>query len=111
QRTDLFQQGAAGSSHRAFPRVALLPRFPRAGQQGKLEFFRLCEGFRYRTSRRTNLSQAMSTVRSERICTVVIGSSAGGIAALLQLLGGFSSAFRLTVIVVQHLPDRNDSLL
>lgn len=53
----------------------------------------------------------MSTGRSARICTVVIGSSAGGIAALLQLLGGFSSAFRLTVIAVQHLPDRNDSLM
>lgn len=46
-----------------------------------------------------------------RICTVVIGSSAGGIDALLRVLGGVDCSFAPSIIVVQHLPDRNDARL
>lgn len=48
---------------------------------------------------------------SLRICTVAIGSSAGGIEALLKLLVGLPADFCLSLIVVQHLPDRIDSRL
>lgn len=39
------------------------------------------------------------------IRAVVIGTSAGGIEALLSLLGGLGSAYQLPIIVVQHMPE------
>lgn len=53
----------------------------------------------------------MSAQLASRIGTVVIGSSAGGIDALLQLLGGLAADFSLSLTAVQHLPDRVDSRL
>lgn len=49
--------------------------------------------------------------RAAAIRTVVIGSSAGGIDALLRLLGGFQTDYSPSIIAVQHLPDRNDGRL
>lgn len=42
---------------------------------------------------------------------VVIGSSAGGLRALLELLSPFPSNYPLPIIIVQHLMDGNDSML
>lgn len=42
---------------------------------------------------------------------LVIGASAGGVEALLQLLDDLPPDYRLPVVCLLHLPDRNDSLL
>jgi two-component system chemotaxis response regulator CheB len=42
---------------------------------------------------------------------VAIGGSAGGVEALTQILGHLPAAFRLPILVVQHLPSRGDSNL
>lgn len=46
-----------------------------------------------------------------RLEAIVIGASAGGIDALLNLLPGLPSDYRLPIIVVLHLPDDRDSRL
>ena len=46
-----------------------------------------------------------------RIQAVVIGTSAGGLAALSVLVNGLSAQFRLPLLVVQHLPPRGQSCL
>lgn len=42
---------------------------------------------------------------------VVIGASAGGVAALLQVLGGLPEGFAIPVLCVLHLPDERHSQL
>lgn len=42
---------------------------------------------------------------------LVIGASAGGVEALLQLLSELQPDYRLPVVCLLHVPDRNDSLL
>lgn len=42
---------------------------------------------------------------------VVIGASAGGVDALLQLLTGLPDRYRLPIVAVLHLPETRDSLL
>lgn len=42
--------------------------------------------------------------RQPPIDAVVIGTSAGGLAALCVLVGGLGAAFRLPLLVVQHIP-------
>ncbi|MBB2494377.1 chemotaxis protein CheB [Aquipseudomonas ullengensis] len=42
---------------------------------------------------------------------LVIGASAGGVDALLRLLGGLPGDYRLPIVCVLHLPDNRDSLL
>jgi two-component system chemotaxis response regulator CheB len=42
---------------------------------------------------------------------VVIGASAGGVDALLQLLTGLPDRYRLPIVVIVHLPETRDSLL
>ncbi|MDG9923531.1 chemotaxis protein CheB, partial [Pseudomonas sp. GD04045] len=42
---------------------------------------------------------------------LVIGASAGGVEALLRLLGELPADYRLPVVCLLHMPDRNDSLL
>lgn len=42
---------------------------------------------------------------------IVIGSSAGGLRALMELLTALPTAFPVPIIIVQHLLDGNDSLL
>ncbi|GGI53723.1 chemotaxis protein CheB [Oxalicibacterium solurbis] len=42
---------------------------------------------------------------------IVIGGSAGGIDALLELLPGLPADYPLPIVVVLHLPDERDSLL
>lgn len=46
-----------------------------------------------------------------RIEALVIGASAGGVAALLQLLPGLPADFRLPAIIVLHLPPKHESRL
>ncbi|MFH6599635.1 chemotaxis protein CheB [Ectopseudomonas khazarica] len=42
---------------------------------------------------------------------LLIGASAGGVEALLQLLEDLPADYRLPVVCLLHVPDRNDSLL
>ena len=42
---------------------------------------------------------------------VVVGASAGGVAALLQVLGGMPEGFAIPVLCVLHLPDERHSQL
>lgn len=42
---------------------------------------------------------------------LLIGASAGGVEALLQLLQDLPSSYRLPVVCLLHVPDRRDSLL
>ncbi|WP_323113870.1 chemotaxis protein CheB [Pseudomonas guariconensis] len=42
---------------------------------------------------------------------VVVGASAGGVAALLQVLGGLPEGFAIPVLCVLHLPDERHSQL
>lgn len=42
---------------------------------------------------------------------IVVGSSAGGLRALMELLAYLPKSFPLPIIIVQHLLDGNDSLL
>lgn len=46
-----------------------------------------------------------------RVEAIVVGASAGGVEALLNLFGGFPRDFGLPVIVVLHLPDERRSQL
>jgi two-component system chemotaxis response regulator CheB len=48
---------------------------------------------------------------ARRIDAVVIGASAGGVEALIRLLGALPRQWRLPVVVVLHLPERRESLL
>jgi len=52
-----------------------------------------------------------SGAKKQVIEAVVIGASAGGVQALLALLGDLPGSFRLPLIVVLHLPERRDSQL
>ena len=46
-----------------------------------------------------------------RVDAIVIGTSAGGIEALMALLPALSVAFRIPIFIVQHLPRDHPSLL
>lgn len=48
---------------------------------------------------------------AHKVDAVVIGASAGGVDALLQLLTGLPDGYRLPIVAVLHLPDTRDSLL
>ena len=45
------------------------------------------------------------------VAAVVIGASAGGVSALLQVLGGLPEGFAIPVLCVLHLPDDRHSQL
>lgn len=49
--------------------------------------------------------------RRPAVEAVVIGTSAGGLAALSILLGGLPASFRLPLLVVQHVPDSGPTQL
>ena len=49
--------------------------------------------------------------RIEAIEAVVIGASAGGVGALLQLLAGMPKSFQLPILIVLHLPPQHESRL
>lgn len=51
------------------------------------------------------------TTHERRIEAVVVGASAGGVAALLTVLSGLPATFRLPIVAVLHLPEYRDSLL
>lgn len=53
----------------------------------------------------------MPAAPAHRIEAVVIGASAGGVQALLALLAGLPTRFRLPIVAVLHLPEDRDSLL
>jgi two-component system chemotaxis response regulator CheB len=48
---------------------------------------------------------------ARRIEAVVVGASAGGVEALLSLLGGLPASWRLPVVALIHMPENRDSLL
>lgn len=50
-------------------------------------------------------------MKRPRIEALVIGASAGGVAALLKLLPGLPAGFRLPAIIVLHLPAKHESRL
>jgi two-component system chemotaxis response regulator CheB len=52
-----------------------------------------------------------STAQQHPVRAVVIGASAGGVEALLNLLSGLPAGFRLPLIAVIHLPPDRDSRL
>ncbi|KAF1049470.1 chemotaxis protein CheB [Xylophilus sp.] len=49
--------------------------------------------------------------RASGIELIAIGASAGGVDALLQLLGGLPEGFGLPIVAVLHLPPQGDSVL
>ena len=49
--------------------------------------------------------------REPPVDAVVIGTSAGGLAALSVLVGGLDSSYRLPLLVVQHIPDSGPTRL
>jgi two-component system chemotaxis response regulator CheB len=53
----------------------------------------------------------MHVAEEHPIEAVMIGASTGGVAALLALLSGLPSNFRLPIVAVLHLPEHRDSLL
>lgn len=53
----------------------------------------------------------MLPVAPRRIEAVALGASAGGIDALLALLGGLAPPWRLPLVIVLHLPEGHDSHL
>lgn len=53
----------------------------------------------------------LSAAQKQPVRAVVVGASAGGVEALLNLLTGLPAHFRLPVIVVLHLPPNRDSHL
>jgi two-component system chemotaxis response regulator CheB len=52
-----------------------------------------------------------SAERAASVDIVIIGASAGGVDALLRLLGDLPATWRLPVVAVLHLPDDRPSLL
>ncbi|QJW83921.1 chemotaxis protein CheB [Ramlibacter terrae] len=57
------------------------------------------------------MNTALPADFSHAVEAVAIGASAGGIDALLELLGGLQAPFRGTVIAVLHLPESHESRL
>ena len=55
--------------------------------------------------------ETLSAAQKHPVRAVVVGASAGGVEALLNLLTGLPAHFRLSVIVVLHLPPNRDSHL
>ncbi len=55
--------------------------------------------------------QATRPLGAPRIEAVCIGASAGGVDALLAVLGGMPASFKLPVVIVLHLPEGRDSVL
>ncbi|AYQ26730.1 MULTISPECIES: chemotaxis protein CheB [unclassified Polaromonas] len=62
-------------------------------------------------STRNAAPAAGHTFPVHKVDAVVIGASAGGVDALLQLLTGLPDRYRLPIVAVLHLPDTRDSLL
>ncbi len=52
-----------------------------------------------------------ATVRIAKYDVLAIGASAGGFNALMEVLGGFDSDLRASVLVVQHLDPRRKSII
>ena len=52
-----------------------------------------------------------ATAKRTRIEAVVVGTSAGGVEALIQLLQGLPAGWRLPIVVVLHLPEQHESRL
>lgn len=57
------------------------------------------------------LSRRAQAAAARRIDAIVIGASAGGVQALLDLLSGLPASFRPPIVAVLHLPEGRDSLL
>lgn len=59
----------------------------------------------------TFTGDAARKIAGKRIEAIVIGASAGGIRALMVLLGKLPAHFRVPIIVVLHMPDTRESRL
>jgi two-component system chemotaxis response regulator CheB len=55
--------------------------------------------------------ETLSTAQQHPVSAVVIGASAGGVSALLTLLGDLPADFRLPIVALLHLPPQRESLL
>lgn len=53
----------------------------------------------------------MNVQRLKAIEAVMVGASAGGIDALLKILKGLPSTYRLPIVIVLHLPENRESRL
>ncbi len=59
----------------------------------------------------TFIDEDASKLIGKRIEAIVIGASAGGIKALMLLLGKLPAHFRVPIIIVLHMPDTRESRL
>lgn len=50
-------------------------------------------------------------IKPRRIEAIVIGASAGGVKALLELLPGLPAGYRVPIVIVLHLPPHHESQL
>ncbi|MDB5929289.1 MAG: CheB methylesterase [Polaromonas sp.] len=57
------------------------------------------------------MNTSLKITQDRRIDAVVIGASAGGVSALLDMLSGLPASFCLPVVVVLHLPEGRQSRL
>lgn len=62
-------------------------------------------------NRNTLTDEDASKLSGRRIEAIVIGASAGGIRALMLLLGKLPAHFRVPIIIVLHMPDTRESRL
>jgi two-component system, chemotaxis family, protein-glutamate methylesterase/glutaminase len=59
----------------------------------------------------SSLADASSAWDAQRIDVVVVGASAGGLAALMDFLGSFDASLPATLLVVLHLSERSPGLI
>lgn len=57
------------------------------------------------------MTQTSRSKRESEIAAIAIGASAGGVDALLKILGGLSANYRLPIFVVLHIRDDRESRL
>lgn len=57
------------------------------------------------------MMQRASSAKEAKIAAIAIGASAGGVDALLKILGGLPASYRLPIFVVLHMRDDRESRL
>ena len=57
------------------------------------------------------MARRIPNLAGRGIAAVIIAGSAGGLEAMLRILSGLPSSYRLPLITLLHLPDKGDSKL